>query len=63
MRRLAWVLAMIIALGVMVGLPLLALSSQRVHYVDSVRIVTGPGEQRLECVCLDGVLTTCLQPP
>jgi len=62
-RRLAWVVVIIIGLGVAVVLPLLTLGVQRgVHCGARVVSASGPSGQRLQCICLEGVLATCFEP-
>jgi hypothetical protein len=60
-RCLAWLSVIIVGLGVMVVLPLLTLGIQRgIRCGDRVVSVNGPSGQRLECVCLEDGLSTCL---
>jgi len=62
-KSLAWGLAIVAAVGVLVGAPLLALRAQRgVHCRDHVVIVNGRRGAPIECVCIDGVLATCFEP-
>jgi hypothetical protein len=60
MKPLGWILVSLFALGLLMVLPLAAL--QRHRGPDCVgRIVTleRPDGTPLECVCADGVLSTC----
>ena len=63
MKRLAWALAIIIAVGLLAAVSLLPLRSPTgVECPASVVIVRGRGAALLECVCANGVLSACFEP-
>jgi len=63
MKRLAWALAIIIAIGLLVAVSLLPLRSPTgVECPASVVIVRGRGGPPLECVCVNGMLSACFAP-
>jgi hypothetical protein len=63
MKILVWALAIVVGLGILIGVPLVALQSHRgVKCPSQILIVRGKSGQPIECVCLDGVLSTCFEP-
>ena len=63
MKSIIWVVAVVAAAVAMVAIALLALQSQRgIDCPDRVLIVRGHAGAPIECVCLEGVLSTCFEP-
>jgi hypothetical protein len=63
MKIFVWALAIVVGLGLLIGVPLLALRAHRgVKCPSQILIVRGHNGEPVECVCLDGVLSTCFEP-
>jgi hypothetical protein len=63
MRQVAWVLAFLAALAVLLAVPLLARRTSRgPDCAGRVVIVKGAHGEPLECVCIGGVLGRCFNP-
>jgi hypothetical protein len=63
MKRLAWALAIIIAVGLLAAVSFLPLRSPTgTECPASVVIVKGRGGPPLECVCVNGTLSACFEP-
>jgi hypothetical protein len=63
MKIFVWALAVMVGLGILIGVPLLTLRAHRgVKCPSQILIVRGQSGQAVECVCLDGMLSTCFEP-
>jgi hypothetical protein len=63
MKMLAWAAAFVIVLAAVAAVGWLAARGQRgVQCPDQVVIVRGRGGTPMECVCIDGALSTCFTP-
>jgi len=62
-KLLGWILAFLIAVGVLLAVPVIALRTRPwPDCTGRVLIVRGPHGQPLECVCIRGTLSTCFNP-
>jgi hypothetical protein len=63
MKRVAWILAFLVALAVLLAVPLIARwTTPGPDCTGRVVIVRGPHGEPLECVCIGGTLSTCFNP-
>jgi hypothetical protein len=62
MKQLGWVLAVLLALGVLLSIPVIARRTPGPDCTSRVAIVKGPHGAPVECVCIGGTLSTCFDP-
>jgi hypothetical protein len=62
MKPFGWMLAVLVVLAALLAVPIVARRSAPPDCAGRVVIVTGPDRQPLECVCVNGALSTCFNP-
>jgi hypothetical protein len=63
MKQLGWLLAILVVVAAALSLPFITHHTQPVPGCSSrVLILKGAHGEPLECVCVDGALSTCFNP-
>jgi hypothetical protein len=63
MKQLGWILAILVVVAAALSLPFITHHTQPApHCSNRVLILKGAHGEPLECVCVDGTLSTCFNP-